>query len=239
MKKIFVALFFVNMFSATIAQDNFKEEGRASYYADDLIGKATKNGELYDPSSHTAAHAKLPFGTMVKVTNIENGKSVVVKINDRFSSESGKIIILSKAAAQETGIIYSGTANVRLEAATPEAVSKSFVNPNVSSNITIVETTAKPTMFDMDGKPVYIAGYGVQLGSYSSLSSAKDFVKKLQANNLVETDKVFFQESLGSNQASVFRVIYGKLETSEQADVIKQNLEKAGVRGLVKNYKSN
>ena len=148
---------------------------------------------------------------------------------------------MSKAAAQETGILFSGTANVRLEYASNEAVAKSFINnAGAANNITIVETTAKPSMTDFDGKPAYISGYGVQLGSYSSLSTAKEFVKKLQANNLVEIDKVFFQESTSTaNQAAIFRVLYGKLETVEQAELIKKNLEKAGVRGLVKYYKSN
>ena len=91
------------------------EEGVASFYADSLHGNDTASGEAYDKSAYTAAHNTLPFGTRVRVTNLENQKSVDVRINDRGPYHGGRIIDISRAAAQELGMAESGTARVRLE----------------------------------------------------------------------------------------------------------------------------
>ncbi len=88
--------------------------GKASYYSDNLSGKKTANGEKYKPTELTAAHKKLPFGTKVKVTNLSNGKTVTVRINDRGPYVAGRIIDLSKAAAKEIGMLNSGVAKVKI-----------------------------------------------------------------------------------------------------------------------------
>jgi rare lipoprotein A len=90
-------------------------EGIASYYADDFNGKKTANGETYDMNGLTAAHRSLPFGTKVRVTNLENGRQVVVRINDRGPFQLSRIIDLSLGAAKELGMIANGTAKVKLE----------------------------------------------------------------------------------------------------------------------------
>ena len=91
------------------------EEGYASYYSDKFNGKQTSNGEVFNNSKYTAAHKKLPFGTMVRVTNLNNGKSVVVRINDRGPFVAGRIIDLSKAAATTLGMINAGTVKVSIQ----------------------------------------------------------------------------------------------------------------------------
>jgi len=88
------------------------ETGYASYYSDKMNGHATASGEPFNNSKLTAAHKKLPFGTMVKVTNTNNGKSVLVRINDRGPFVAGRIIDLSKAAATSIGMISAGIAKV-------------------------------------------------------------------------------------------------------------------------------
>lgn len=90
-------------------------EGIASYYADDFHGKMTSNGEIFDMHSLTAAHKVFPFGTKVRVTNLENGKSVVVRINDRGPFVGARIIDLSLGAAKELEMVQKGTTRVRLE----------------------------------------------------------------------------------------------------------------------------
>jgi rare lipoprotein A len=92
------------------------EEGIASWYGDDFHGKATANGECYNMYAFTAAHRTLPLPTVVRVTNMENNKSVVVKVNDRGPFARGRIIDLSYAAAQSIGMVGKGTAPVRIEA---------------------------------------------------------------------------------------------------------------------------
>lgn len=88
------------------------ETGYASYYSDKLNGHSTASGEPFNNSKLTAAHKKLPFGTMVKVTNCNNGKSVIVRINDRGPFVTGRIIDLSKAAASTIGMLSAGIAKV-------------------------------------------------------------------------------------------------------------------------------
>jgi rare lipoprotein A len=91
------------------------EEGIASYYADSLDGNSTASGEPYDKDAMTAAHRSLPFGTVVKVYNLDNDREVAVTINDRGPHVKNRIIDLSGAAAAELGLLEAGTARVRLE----------------------------------------------------------------------------------------------------------------------------
>jgi rare lipoprotein A len=89
--------------------------GVASFYADKFHGKQTANGEIYDMHSLTAAHLDYPFNTQVRVTNLSNSLSVVVRINDRKPYDDGRIIDLSYGAAGEIDMINSGIAKVKME----------------------------------------------------------------------------------------------------------------------------
>ena len=93
----------------------FVETGVASWYGKPFHGRTTANGERYDMHKMTAAHKTLPFGAMVKVTDLETGRSVNVRINDRGPFAKGRIIDLSKKAAKQLGIYERGTARVRIE----------------------------------------------------------------------------------------------------------------------------
>lgn len=97
--------------SLTLIGDATAETGRASWYS---LTSTTANGERCNPNALTAAHPSLPFGTKVKVENLRNGRSVVVRINDRGPFVGGRIIDLTKAAAGRLGFIQAGIAKVRL-----------------------------------------------------------------------------------------------------------------------------
>lgn len=97
--------------SAFVFGEARAETGRASWYS---LTSITASGERCDPSAMTAAHPSLPFGTRVKVENLKNGRSVVVRINDRGPFYGGRIIDLTKAAAHRLGFVSAGTAKVRL-----------------------------------------------------------------------------------------------------------------------------
>lgn len=94
-------------------------EGEASYYSDKLDGQKTASGSSYDKTAMTAAHHTLAFGTRVKVTYPETGKSVVVVIDDRIPGKTKRTIDLSRAAAEEIGLIKAGHGNVTLEIIAP------------------------------------------------------------------------------------------------------------------------
>lgn len=123
------------------------ETGIASWYGPGFQGKKTANGETFDTRGLTAAHRTLPFNTKLRVENLNNGKSVIVRVNDRGPYAKDRIIDLSKAAAKQIDMIDAGTARVQL-----------FLLGDPSS--LGMENIKKPT-------------YAIQIGSFSDVSSAK------------------------------------------------------------------
>jgi rare lipoprotein A len=91
------------------------ETGTASFYADEFNGRKTANGEIYDMNALTAAHPTYPFNTKLKVTNLQNGKSVEVRVNDRMPQFKNRIIDLSLAAAKKIDMISNGIQEVKIE----------------------------------------------------------------------------------------------------------------------------
>lgn len=122
LRKISIFVFFLAAVGCSTVQSGkngnwvgFTESGIASFYGDKHQNRKTANGELYKHNLNTAAHKSVPFGSNVKVTNINNGKSVVVRINDRGPFIKGRIIDLSKLAFSTIGNTSSGLINVKIE----------------------------------------------------------------------------------------------------------------------------
>lgn len=130
----------------------FVETGIASWYGQEFHGRPTSSREIYDQNDLTAAHPTLPFGTMVLVTNLENGRQVTVRINDRGPFVKGRIIDLSYAAARLLGMVGPGTARVRLE----------------------VTGYAPPAVEPGSG------AYVLQVGSFAVEENARNLFQKLQ-----------------------------------------------------------
>lgn len=135
------------------------EEGVASWYGPDFHGKLTANGEEYDMHGLTAAHRTLPFNTLVKVRNTSSGETVVVRINDRGPYAKNRIIDLSRGAAEEIGMIGSGTAAVEL-----------YLVEGDLSRSRVTDLT-RPT-------------YTVQLGSFQAESQAFALSRKVQGSRV-------------------------------------------------------
>jgi rare lipoprotein A len=98
-----------------VVPGEYAEEGVASWYGIPFDGHRTSNGEIYDMHAFTAAHRTLPFGAVVRVTNLRNGQQTEVRINDRGPFVANRIIDLSLSAAQAIGMVATGTAPVRIE----------------------------------------------------------------------------------------------------------------------------
>jgi rare lipoprotein A len=113
LKKIYIVCLFFFMSAMTFAQD--AETGIAAYYSDEFNGGSTASGEPYDKTKLTAAHNSIAFGTMIKVTNLTNGKSVRVRVNDRGPYIKGRIVDVSGRAAKVLGMISAGEARVKVE----------------------------------------------------------------------------------------------------------------------------
>ena len=137
--------------------DGFVEEGVASWYGSDFHGKTTANGERYDMYAMTAAHKILPFNTQVKVTNLANGKSIVVRVNDRGPFVADRIIDLTHTGATRIGMIGPGTAKVRVETV---GVVPAIKNGDIMGN------------------------FYVQVGAFSRKDNAERLVAKFQSQGL-------------------------------------------------------
>jgi rare lipoprotein A len=116
-RQTIVCLVFLFFFMPTLAEDkdSVKTEVYATYYADRFHGRRTSNGEKYDKDAYSCAHRKLPFGTLVRVTNPKNGKTAVVRVNDRGPYGKRAKIDLSKAAARDIGMLSIGIIKVEME----------------------------------------------------------------------------------------------------------------------------
>lgn len=90
-------------------------QGKASFYGSEFNGRKTANGEIYDETALTAAHRTLPFGTVLRVTNLRNGLSVIVRVNDRGPFHPNRVIDLSKNAAEEIDLIQYGVTDIEAE----------------------------------------------------------------------------------------------------------------------------
>jgi rare lipoprotein A (peptidoglycan hydrolase) len=112
---IFLLLSTLFSFEPSYNKVGYVQKGVASYYAEEFHGKKTANGEKFNMNDFTAAHPRIRFNTLLKVTNLDNGKEVMVRINDRGPYVGGRILDLSRAAAQKIDMIKNGTTNIKAE----------------------------------------------------------------------------------------------------------------------------
>jgi len=112
---VMVAVVFFTLLAMAGVAAAQSEQGVANFYNDSFQGKKTSSGEPYDKNGLTAAHKKLAYGTKVKVTNVANGKSVVVTVNDRLGASSPAVIDVTRRAAEELDFVKSGKTTVKLE----------------------------------------------------------------------------------------------------------------------------
>ena len=202
MKKLFlVAALVLSLIAPAFADYVYKSTAVASYYADKFHGRKTSNGEIFNMYALTAAHKTLPFNTKVKVTNLTNGKSVIVRINDRGPFVKGREIDLSKAAASKLDMIKSGTAKVKLTIITSD-------NSTSSKQAEKWKTADKTKTWD------------IQLGAFSKRSNAEAMVKRLQ--NAGFTKYLAYQKV-----GDLTRVVIRDIATDDVQDYL-DKLEKKG-----------
>ena len=160
------------------------EEGLASWYGgkDGFEGKPTASGEIYDSSLLTAAHRELPLGTVVEVTNLDNDKSVRVRINDRGPFIAGRVIDLSRAAAREIGLLGPGVGPVRLSVVIPGPLQE-IVSPSgrwavqIGSFAELSRAERHAERVRGTGRPVFLEPYRgltrVKVGPFDSRAEAE------------------------------------------------------------------
>ena len=210
---ILTLFFALNLEVSAFATGSGKSQtGTASWYGSKYHGRRSSNGEIYNKNKMTAAHPSLPFGTHVKVTNLANNQSVVVRITDRGPFKGRRIIDLSEAAAREIDMIRSGVAQVKMEI---------LEQPQS-------EVASATTLPDSVVSEVY---YVIQAGAFGDVKNAEmqsEKIKTLQ-NDLLVT---LTQEKV--NGKTVHRVLAGRFTDRQLADRIKPELDKAGIPTLVR-----
>lgn len=202
------------------SSDNYIEQGTASWYGTKFHGKRTSSGEPYNMYAMTAAHKTLPLPTYARVTNLDNGKSIVVKINDRGPFIKGRIIDLSYVAAQKLEITGKGTGYVEVKT----------INPDTDTHRKPVSARAEPVIphkteqaHEHSNSNLYL-----QVGIFNEKRNAEIFRSKLNKLSLptirVTTDS--------SNKVSRYRVRIGPLNSDEEADQLIKLLAREGHSGF-------
>jgi rare lipoprotein A len=166
----------------------YTEEGNASWYGNPFHGRRASNGEVYDMNKLTAAHRTLPFETMVRVTNLNNGKSTTVRITDRGPFVDNRIIDLSQAAAREIESIGPGIVPVRIEVLGNVDVTAGFFTVQVGAFRDRGNAERLRDRLGISYSPIFIqqydspdgAFYRVRVGRISGEQAAQDFGEKLR-----------------------------------------------------------
>lgn len=201
------------------------ERGKASWYGFKFNGERTSNGELYDMFAMTGAHKTLPIPSYVRVTNLDNRKSVVVRINDRGPFHDGRIIDLSYAAAQRLGITRAGTGNVEVEVVVPEGdprpplrmrkQDKAVRDAGLVSQTEVSNTPSDGKL--PEGTYLQIAAFGVE-------TSAKQFAASVKS-----TLKFPVVISVAKGPNKLYRVRVGPFKDAQAIQVARKSLEKIDI----------
>ena len=190
------------------SSDGFVQRGIASWYGIKFHGRKTSSGEVYNMHDMTAAHKTLPIPVYVHVRNLDNGRTAVVRVNDRGPFISGRIIDLSYAAAKKLGVKGPGTANVEI----------SVVSQGQSRPTSVVRA------IPLDGQPEKDVPLFIQMGSFSSQANASQLVRDLRAVN--ETSARITQ--LKTTSGLFYRVRVGPLYDIDEANAIVTRLKRKG-----------
>lgn len=198
----------------TSLEEPYKQKGRASWYGKKFHGAKTANGEIYDMHQMTAAHPTLPLPSYAKVTNLANGKSVIVRVNDRGPFLRGRIIDLSYAAAYQLGYINHGSAEVLVEKMTPEAIAQYHAEKNgtvVAQNGVQIEQVAfnnASALVPVHRTPLYL-----QIGAFGNKNNAEALVSQVSSNH-----EGFGKVSQILSESGLHRVLIGPFTSIDQAN---------------------
>ncbi|HEY8517817.1 MAG TPA: septal ring lytic transglycosylase RlpA family protein [Candidatus Binatia bacterium] len=185
------------------------QEGIASWYGPGFHGQRTASGETYNQHGMTAAHRTWPLGTRVRVTNLENGRQVTVRINDRGPFVDDRILDLSYAAARKLGMVESGTCSVRVEP------------------------------LDHEDGEIGTVAFAVQVAAFADRARADAYrrdlasLKELEGGSLRQPRENVYVASGGDRSRPVYRVRVGPYAQREEAQLLAASLEERGLPAIV------
>ena len=210
------------------------ERGTASWYGKKFHGKRTSSGETYNMYAMTAAHRTLPLPTYARVTNLKNGRSVVVKINDRGPFHDNRLIDLSYVAAARLDMLHEGTAPVEVRAIDPYQVEPAGEISVHAVTLKTVKAAATPIQDELPPRPELpdteeTRQYFVQMGAFSEQKNA-EMLRSAVAESEQNGD-VHILQSNTVNGSTLYKVRVGPLTTREEAIQLKDRLAAAGISG--------
>ena len=201
-------------YSVKKSSAGYKEKGISSWYGKKFHGHRTSSGETYNMYAMTAAHKTLPLPTYVRVTHLKNGRSVIVKVNDRGPFHQGRIIDLSYAAAKKLGVTATGTAAVEVVALNPNNYKrKQAYQPKFNRTSALATYPVKPNF-----------KLFLQVGAFSSQHNADKLKKRLS--------RMFKQQQIHSDflsEKNIYRVRIGPLASIADADRLSTYLNKKDI----------
>ena len=209
-----------------IANINDEFVGIASWYGPNFHAKKTSNGETYNMYDLTAAHKTLPMNTVVKVDNLENGKSVIVRVNDRGPFVDGRIIDLSNTAAHKIDMVRKGTARVKITVLGYNGEIENYNAPTKQAYVeapkpkTIIEKTITPmAKVEIKEKTIVNNKYSLQVGAFSKLEGAIKTKNKYEniLNNQYKLDIL----KVASNNKYLHKVLIKGFSSHNQAQMFK------------------
>ena len=187
----------------------YRERGVASWYGKKFHGRDTSSGERYNMYAMTAAHKTLPLPTNVRVTNLETGKSIIVRVNDRGPFVKNRLIDLSYAAALELDVVQNGTAMVEVVALT--------------GNSSVASTANKATYSPRTSEEMYL-----QVGAFGDVNNARQLADKLTRNGIANV-KVY---ASSSTSPKLYRVRVGPVHSVSEYDRLAQQVERLQIANV-------
>ena len=205
----------------------YNEQGIASWYGEKFHGRRTSSGETYDMYAMTAAHKSLPLPTYAEVTNLQNGKKVVVKVNDRGPFHNNRVIDLSYTAASRLGILGKGTGlvEVRVIDASYPPEEKPDTRPKAPVTSVNVPVPMAEVTLSMPESGNANADFYIQVGAFSQLDNAQKMYDKLQS---IGSSLVSINEAV-VNGNRLYRVRIGPINDVSVADRIVSELGSIGI----------
>ncbi|MSQ50686.1 MAG: septal ring lytic transglycosylase RlpA family protein [Betaproteobacteria bacterium] len=207
----------------------YKRQGTASWYGRKFHGQRTSSGEVYDMFALSAAHPTLPIPSYARIVNLQNGNSVVVRINDRGPFSSGRIMDVSYAAAHRLGFVQEALANIEVQSIVPGAAlaAASPARPALAlTNAPEIKTEASPPQFPIAAEQ---GGIFLQLGAFSNPTNAENF------SNRVRRELDWLKQALSvTGRNNLYRLQLGPFRDRAEANTVSQKIrESLEVRPMV------
>lgn len=198
----------------------YKRQGTASWYGRKFHGQRTSSGEIYDMYALTAAHPTLPIPSYARVLNLENGNSVVLRINDRGPFSSGRIMDVSYAAAYRLGFVQETLANVEVESIVPAAtINTARPSGGASAGAPEIKTEASTPQFPIAAER---SGIYLQLGAFSNPANAENF------SNRVKRELDWLKQPLNvTGRNNLYRLQLGPFRDRAEANAVSLKIREA------------